>query len=171
MSYEEFQAFFFPSPLKGWFSLDESIRNSETISKFKNRLLSFIHPVQNNIFNIFDPIGFKFLTRLRLGFSHLNEHRFRHNFQDCINTLCSCSFEIEETLLYLLHCHHFNHIRIDLMNSVKSVYDHFESLSDKDKKDILSYGDSRLDRIKNKFILEATLTYIENSERFREIFE
>ena len=61
------------------------------MSTFKNKLLSFIRPVQNNIFNIFDPIGLKFLTRLRLGFSHLNEHRFRHTFQDCMNTLCSCS--------------------------------------------------------------------------------
>ena len=52
------------------------------------------------------------------------------------------------------------------MNSVKSVYDNFESLSDKEKKDIFLYGDSHLDRIKNKFILEATLTYIKNSERF-----
>ena len=115
---------------------------------------------------LFDPIGLKFLTRLRLDFSHLIEHRSRNNFQDCMNLLCSCSLEIEDTLHYLLHCHHFNHIRIDLMSSVKSVYDNFESLSDKDKKDILLYGDSRLDRIKNKFILEATLTYMRNSERF-----
>ena len=82
-----------------------------------------------------------------------------------MNPLCSCGLEIEDALHYLLHCHHSNHIRIDLMNSVKSVYDNVESLSDKDKKDILLYGDSRLDRIKNKFILEATLTYIKNSER------
>ena len=47
-----------------------------------------------------------------------------------------------------------------------------ESLSDKDKKGILSYGDSRLDRMKNKFISEATLTYIKNSKRFcRSLFE
>ena len=32
------------------------------------------------IYNIFDPKGLKFLTRLGLGLSHLNEHRFRHNF-------------------------------------------------------------------------------------------
>ena len=51
------------------------------------------------------------------------------------------------------------------MSSVKSVYDNFESLSDKNKKDILLYGISRLDRITNGFILEATLTYIKNSER------
>ena len=83
-----------------------------------------------------------------------------------MNTLCSCGLEIEDTLHYLLHCHHFNDIRIDLMSSVKSVYDNFESLSDKNKKDILLYGISRLDRITNGFILEATLTYIKNSERF-----
>ena len=72
---ESLQHYFFPSTLKDCFSLDESIRNSETISTFKNRL-SFIRQVQNNIFNIFDPIGLKFLTRLRLGISHLNEHSF-----------------------------------------------------------------------------------------------
>ena len=83
-----------------------------------------------------------------------------------MNPLCYCGLEIENTLHYLLHSHHFNHICIDLMNSVKCVCDNFESLSDKDKKDILLYGDSRLDRIKNKFILEATLIYIKNSERF-----
>ena len=31
---------------------------------------------------------------LRLGFSHLNENRFRHNFKDYKNCLCSCSLEI-----------------------------------------------------------------------------
>ena len=52
------------------------------------------------------------------------------------------------------------------MNSVKSVFDNFESLSDNDKRDILLYGDSRLDNNKNKYILEVTLNYIKNSERF-----
>ena len=83
-----------------------------------------------------------------------------------MNPLCSCSLEIEDTLHYLLHCHHFNHILIDLMNSVKSVYDNFESLPEKGKKDIILYGDARLHRIKNKFILEANLSYIKNSQRF-----
>ena len=78
-----FKYSFFPSTLRDWFNLDENIRNSESISIFKNRLLSFIHPVQNSVFNIFDPKGLKFvnLPRLRLEFSHLNEHRFRHNFE------------------------------------------------------------------------------------------
>ena len=59
-----------------------------------------------------------------------------------------------------LHCHHFKHFRIDLTNSLKSVIDNFKSLSDKDKKYILLYGDSCLDRTnKKKKIIEATLTY------------
>ena len=52
------------------------------------------------------------------------------------------------------------------MNSVKSVLDDFESLSDNVNKEILLFGDSRLDDNKNKFILEATLNYIRTSEGF-----
>ena len=43
------------------------------------------------------------------------------------------------------------------MNSVNSVLDKLESFSDIDKKDILLYGDLRLDNNKIKIILEATL--------------
>ena len=53
--------------------------------------MTFIRPVQRSIYNVFNPQGLKFLTRLRLGLSHLNEHRFRYNFKDCINPLCSFS--------------------------------------------------------------------------------
>ena len=52
------------------------------------------------------------------------------------------------------------------MNSVKSILENFESLSDNVKKDILLYGDSSLERNKNKFILEATLTSIKSSNTF-----
>ena len=110
---------FFPSALSDWFQLDTAIRNSASIAIFKSRLLSFIRPMQSDVYNIFDPIGLKFLTRLRLDFSHLNEHRFRHNFQNCLNPLCSCSLQIEDAVHYLLHYHHFSQHRIDLINSVK----------------------------------------------------
>ena len=92
-----FKYSFFPSTLNDWFDLDLNIRNFESISIFKSKLLSFIRSVQTNIYNIFDPKGLTFRSRLRLGLSHLNEHRFRHNFQDRLNPLCSCSLEIEDT--------------------------------------------------------------------------
>ena len=136
-----FKYSFFPSTLNDWFKLDENIRNSESIAIFKSRLLSFIRPVQSNIYHIFDPKGLKFLTRLRLGLSHLNEHKFRHNFQGCLNPLCSCSLGIEDTSHYLLHCQRLTNHRIDLMNSVKSVVINFKSMTDNRKHDILLYGD------------------------------
>ena len=108
---------------------------------FENRLLSLICLVQKGVFNIYDPKGLILLTRLSLGFSHLNKHRFRHNFANCIKPSCSCSLVTEDALHYLLHCHHFLQHRLGLMNSVKSVLDNFESLLDNDKKDILLYGD------------------------------
>ena len=47
------------------------------------------------------------------------------------------------------------------MNSVKSTS---ESSCDNVKKSVLLYGDSHSDRNKNKVILDATPTYIKNSE-------
>ena len=145
-----FKHSFFPSTLNDWFNLDFNIRNAESVSLFKSRLLS--------LHNIFHPKALKFLTRLRLGFSHLNEHRFRHNFQDCLNPLCSCSLKIEDTSHYPLHCHHFSQHRVDLMNCVKSVCDNFEFMPDNVKEDLLLLGDSRFNENKNKFILEVTIS-------------
>ena len=137
--------------------MGSTIRDSESIGIFKTRLLSFIRPIPNNVYNIFDRKGLKVLTRFRLGFSHLNEHRFRHNFQERINPLCSCSLETENTSHYLLHCHHFSQ---NLMSSVNSVFENFDILSDNIKTDVLLYGDPGLDGESNKIILEATISYI-----------
>ena len=88
------------------------------------------------------------------------------DFENFVNPFCSCSLEAEDTLHYLLHCHHFNQHRLDLMNSVKSVLVNFESLSNNIKKEVVLYGDSRLDNNKNRLILEATLNYVKIYERF-----
>ena len=77
--------------------------------------------MQNSIYNIHDPVGIKYLTRLRLGLSHLNEHKFRHNFQDCLNPLCSCSLQVETTNHYFLHCHYYNDICKTLLDTGKEI--------------------------------------------------
>ena len=52
------------------------------------------------------------------------------------------------------------------MNSVNSVVQNFEFMSEISKKDLLLLGDPRFDENKNNVILEATLTFIKMSERF-----
>ena len=81
-----FKYSFFPSSLRDWFNLDDDIRNSKLISVFKNRLLLFTRPLQNSVFNILNTKWLKLLSWLRLGFSPLNEHRFRHNSENCVKS-------------------------------------------------------------------------------------
>ena len=118
------------STLKDWFNLNASIRNSESLMIFTSRLLLFNRPNRRNVYIIIDPIGLKLLTRLRLDCSPLSEHKFRYNFQDCLNPLCSCSLEIEETV----HLPPALQYRFDLTNSLKSISDDFQSFSDNVKR-------------------------------------
>ena len=63
---------------------------------FHKKLLAFIRPVGNSMYGIYEPFGVKLINRLRLGFSHLREHKFRHNFADTVNPLCPCTLETEK---------------------------------------------------------------------------
>ena len=60
---------------------------------FQKRALNVSAKLKNSLFNVHNPIGWKYLTRLRLNFSHLNEHKFHHNFRDTANPLCCCNTE------------------------------------------------------------------------------
>ena len=65
-----------------WNKLDPDIRSSYSYSLFRNTLLKFIRPVQRKTFNINNSVGAKLLTRLRLGFRNLHEHKFGYGFRD-----------------------------------------------------------------------------------------
>ena len=73
---------------KKWKKIDMQIRRSESFLSFKNSLPKIGPTTAEPTYNIHNPIGLKFLTKLRLGLSHLNEHKFKHNSQDCVN-LCA----------------------------------------------------------------------------------
>ena len=97
------------------------LRNgSGTIKAFKQKILPFIHRLENSILKIFNPERLKLVTPLRLDFSQLNEHHFGHNFQEFLNSLCTCRLETKNTSYYLLHYHHNTAFCTDLTNSVKA---------------------------------------------------
>ena len=50
---------------------------------------------ENLLFSIYNPVGVKLLTRLRLQLNHLNKHKFRHDFADIFIPMCSRNTEIE----------------------------------------------------------------------------
>ena len=99
-----FKNCFFPSTISEWNKLHPPIRNCGSLSIFRKNILHFTRPASNSIYNCHNPKGVKLITRLRLGLSHLTEHKFKHNFQDSINPLCICGHNIESITHYFLHC-------------------------------------------------------------------
>ena len=84
--------------------LDSDIRSSKSLNVFKRKVLKFIRPKVNSFFNCLNPKRVKWITILRLGLSHLGDHKFKHSFQERLNPICSCGIEVETTAHYLLQC-------------------------------------------------------------------
>ena len=102
---EYFKNSFFPCVIGEWNKQILEIRRSGSYGIFQKSLLNFIRQTASKVYSIDDTIGIKLITRLHLGFSHLREQKFKHNFQDMLNPLCSCSIEVEFTYHYFLRCH------------------------------------------------------------------
>ena len=84
-----FESSFFPYCAKEWGNLSEELRNIDSVKMFKLSVLHFVRPRENSVFAVHDINGLKLLTRLGMNFSHLNEHKFRNNFNYTINPMCS----------------------------------------------------------------------------------
>ena len=121
VKHDYFKNSFFPSAISEWNKLDLNIRNSASLNAFKKKLLNFIRPCSNSIFDIHNPLGIKLLTRLRLGLSPLHEHKFKHCFQDTLNPLCECAKDIESTMHFFLHCTNFLIPRQTLFQKIRNI--------------------------------------------------
>ena len=149
-----------------WNNLDNEVKHSVSIAQFKNKLLSTIRPVGNSIYNVHDIIGVRYLTKLRLQFSALNEHQFRHNF-DCLSPICICGTAKEDNEHFLLHCPLYDIMRHDLLGQLSEIpgFD----ISHYDSKSLCTlhlYGSSLLNVIATRIIMEATISFIKETKRF-----
>ena len=131
---------------------------------FKKERLKFIRPVPNSGIN--DSKGLTLFTRLRLGLSHLGDHKFRHNFQDCVSPMCSCVQDIETTTHLLLHCPNHHFARKTLFHKINQVSGNILRESDSTITKILLFGDIKLDFETNKILLMSTIAFISLTERF-----
>ena len=153
--------------IKEWNLLDINVRNSPTLSQFKHNLIQIIRPPKRSTFGIHDVEGLKLLTRLRVKFSDLREHRFRHNFR-CNSPNCLCGKGIEDNEHFLLHCRRYGSPRRAFLNRVSSSVDFdIKTFCSSDLCNLLLYGDSRLNLHINRIILESTLHFINQTKRFK----
>ena len=79
-----FKKTFFPSAIIEWSKLDPTNQNAESFGIFKSNILKFIRPAPRRSFNCYNHKGIRIVARLRVGLSHLREHKFNQSFQNCI---------------------------------------------------------------------------------------
>ena len=160
---DTFKNSFFPNVINEWNKLDDEIKGATSFSLFKASLLKTGRPHANSTYRIHNPVGIRLLTRLRLGLSHLNEHKFRHNF---VNPLCSCSIKPETTIHFLLHCRNFLSISRNLFEKIKLLDETLLQLNDESLLTVLLFGSKIYNEQVNVQILNASTDYIIDSDRF-----
>ena len=143
-----FKNTFFPSTVIEWNKLDSNIRCSPSYKLFRKQILEFIRPQPKSIFNAPNSLGLTYLTRLRVGLSHLHEHKFHTSKH------------------YLLHCSNFKNERQTLLQNVRIGNPNLLSMNEDALIHLLLYGDNSLTVNRNTFLLNSVIEYIISTERF-----
>ena len=122
--------------------------------------------VKNSTYRVSDIQGVRLLTRLRLQFSALNEHRFRHAF-DCLSPVRNCGLAIEDNEHFLLHYLQYYTLCLDLFGQLSDISGiDLNRLDDRSQCNILLDGSPRCSVIENSIILESIISYIKDTGRF-----
>ena len=152
---DTFKNSFFPSVIDEWNELKTKIRIADSFLKFWRLILN----------NIFNPISLKYLTRFHLELTHLNKRKFKHNFQDCINPLCSCSLEPESNFHFFLRCHNYFTLHAGLINDLNIIDENILKIPSFVQ--FLLSGDPKYNLIHNCQILNASINFMLKSKRFK----
>ena len=145
---------FLPSCIREWNEIPLNIRNSTSLSSFKQQLNK-----NNNKVPAYYSSGNRLLqthhTRLRTKCSSLNQHLHSKNIID--DPLCACG-SVETTNHFLLECPQYIQARRDMITALSTFC--VPSLNN------LLYGDTTLNNYQNKLIFLTVQKYISDSKRF-----
>ena len=156
-----FKNTFFPSCVNERNNLKADIRNAKSLNSFKKLII--IKKQENPLFLVYDPLAAKLLTRLRLDFSHLKKHKFRHDFKDTLNPLCTCGAEVETTEQFLLHCQLYSTHGYQLFDKIVKIDQQFWNLTAKDQVLVFLYVSQRNNsENSNQNIINFVLKYLKS---------
>ena len=125
-----------------------------------------MRPMPHSSYNIHNPPGDKYLIRLRIGFSHLQEHEFKHNFQDSIDLMCSCSSDIEIAIHFFLHCANFITQRQTFFDKIATINANILTENEDIIVNTLLLGRPNSEKSFNKTMLNLSVEFILSTERF-----
>ena len=101
-----------------------NLRNQLKLKNLKILYIMSMIPMKRNYYHVI---------------SHLNEHKFRHGFDDTVNPICPCGTELETNEHFLLCCHCFSSQRSELFNNLYNLDPSFSKLNNKKKVTYLLY--------------------------------
>ena len=142
---------FFPSTV----TERNKIRKSESSNIFKKSILKFVWSSQNRVDNCHKPKQIQLLTRLRVGLSHLREHKFKNSFQDTLNPICICHaftfFTVQTICIKERHsC------------TVPNIF----GFNNDQITEIFLLGKEHLDNVNNTSIMDATINHLIETKRY-----
>ena len=164
---ERYENSFFPFTIREWKYLDEEAKSKPSVKCFKIFINdNYIRTPGHPLYGICDKYGISLLTKIRVGFSDLREHRFLHNF-NCISPVCRCGLDDESPVHYFLCCPMFTNERIVLLSNVSDIiHSDVYVFPNEHLLHILLYGSNVYNCITNKLIISEAITFIRNSGRF-----
>ena len=113
-----------------------------------------------------NPHGIKLITRLRVGLSHLREHKFRLNFQESLDPFCNCGWHVETTTHLFLHCSNYPNQKTTLFEKIINTKRSLLNQNDSIIVETLLFGSNGLNDEENAWIIGSTIEYFITTERF-----
>ena len=128
--------------------------------RWKFGYFQFIRPTPRSFFNCYNQERIRLMTRLRLGLSHRRDHKFNHNFQNCINLLFSCGMDIKSTSHFFLHCPLFDDKRMTLLSTLNKIDCKLIKTDESSLIEMLLFGNSLFDLKKTPlFLMHPLITF------------
>ena len=146
-----FEKSFFPNTLKLWNRLPKEVQSKNLID-FKIDIKHRFKPPRYKHFSKGQKLGNCLLTKIRLGRSDLNQHKFTVGLSDSPD--CMCHYKSETPEHYFLDCFLYSPERRILFSLIEHFIPKFQDLNRKQKIDIIIKGVD----INNPDILSTNIT-------------
>ena len=159
---------FFPNTVKMWNSLDKSTQYKECV-EFKLDLKLALKPPIFKHFKKGSKLGNKLITRIRVGRSNLNQHKFTIGLSE--SPECMCHYKTESPEHYFLDCFLYLPERRILFDLIEHYVPFFNTLNKKKKLDLILRGvnlEQEQFLSTNITLTKAVQTFIISTKRFAE---
>ena len=134
---DKFKLSFFPNTTNLWNSVPKNVQLKE-LSEFKFENKKQIKPPKYKHFSRGSKLGNTLLTRIRVGRSYLNQHKFTIGLED--SPECLCHFRSENPEHFFLDCFLYTPERQTMLSLIEHYVPNFNRLNKKKKIEIILRG-------------------------------